>query len=81
MGTREGFSGYEVKQVNEKRIKSSQAAGTGIDISSLTTEQKKLYDKGKLFYTRLKDPNNNNILKNIYSTEDKLNFITELEIF
>jgi hypothetical protein len=43
MGTREGFSGYEVKQVNEKRIKSSQAAGTGIDLSSLTTEQKKLY--------------------------------------
>jgi len=76
MGTREGFSGYEVKQVNEKRIKSSQAAGTGIDLSSLTTEQKKLYDKGKLFYTRLKDPNNNNILKNIYSTEDELNFIT-----
>jgi len=44
---REGFA-YSIKQVNEKRIKASQSAGEGIDISSLTPEQKKL--KIKIIY-------------------------------
>jgi len=76
---REGFA-YVIKQVNEKRIKASQAAGEGIDISSFTPEQRKLYDEGKLFYTRVKESDSNKY-KNIFGTEDFLNFITgEIDI-
>ena len=72
---REGFA-YSIKQVNEKRIKASQSAGEGIDISSLTPEQKKLYDEGKLFYTRVKESGKVDKYKNVFGTENYLNFIT-----
>jgi hypothetical protein len=75
MGTREGFN-YIIKQVNEKRIKASQAAGSGIDISSLTPKQKKLYNEGKLFYTRVKEFGDSKKYKNVFGTKNYLNFIT-----
>ena len=72
---REGFA-YSIKQVNENRIKASQSAGEGINISSLTPEQKKLYDEGKLFYTRVKESGKVDKYKNVFGTENYLNFIT-----
>ena len=74
---REGFA-YIIQQVNEKRIKASQAAGAGIDISSLTPEQKKLYDEGKLFYTRVKESDSNKY-KNIFGTKDYFTEKAEVE--
>jgi len=74
LGTREGFNSYTKKLVTPEFLKNSKTK-----LEDLTPEQRKLYNKGKLYVSRVKVVYNpksgSRSLKNVFGDSDKIDIL------